>query len=88
MLETGFCDQINSFYRCMIMWRAIRFWASLCGEHTLHASILNLQLRWGSQIVHSSENTNNNRMHFKSVRWRASFGQRVAILISGFGCAS
>jgi hypothetical protein len=70
MLETGFCDQMKSFYRCMIMWRAIRSRASLCGYRALHAeigacSIFNLQPRWGLQIVHPQKFTNNNRNAFQ-----------------------
>ena len=43
MLETGFYDQIKSFYKGMIRWRAIRSWASLCGDRALHAEMLDLQ---------------------------------------------
>jgi hypothetical protein len=91
MLETGFCDQIKSFYRCMIMWRAIRSWASLCGDRALHAEIGACSTFKSAATVGLANhallrNTNNNRMRFKSACWRASFGQRVAIIISGFGC--
>ena len=34
---------MRSFYKCMIMWRAIRFWASLCGDRALHAEMLDLK---------------------------------------------